>query len=99
MLTILSFSVVNTPTNLKKSSEYSTYIKLAWDHEGEVDEFIIYWRTDIGMEYNISTANDDTKYKLEDLTPATLYYISVAAVYGGDVSERSESIYEGTSNI
>ena len=93
-----SFPAVNAPSNLRELIPFSDRILLTWDHEGEVDEFIIYWRTESGMEYNISTANDNTKYTLRDLTPATMYYISVAAVLGGDLSERSESIHEGTGN-
>ena len=65
---------------------------MKWDHTGEVDKFVIYWNTEDGMEYNMRTTKH--MYKIEDLTPATEYYVSVAAVFGSDISERS--IYKYT---
>ena len=92
------FSAVNIPLNLRRISARKTTIELAWNQEGNVDKFILYWKTESGTEYNISTQTNRTTIYLQHptLTPATMYYISVAAVSGGDISERSETIYKGT---
>ena len=89
---------VNRPSNLDKISARRQTIELGWEQEGIVDNFIVYWKTESGTEYNISTQTNRTTIYLQhpSLTPATVYYISVAAVRGGSISERSETIYEGT---
>ena len=74
-------------------------LTLAWLHVNTPpDYYIIYWKTDNGPEYNVSTPSDDNSYILNDdsLTPATMYYISVTAVTWHNTSDRSNTIYAGT---
>ena len=58
-----------------------------------IDEFIIYWKTEHGPEYNISTGSNQTEYHLYDkITSATWYYISLVAVAGEETSNRSDML-------
>ena len=63
-----------------------------------VDNFTIYWEVEHGSEYDITISVDETSFLLDDasLTPATMYYISMAAVVGFNTSSRSSTIFAGT---
>ena len=66
---------------------------LYWSQEDVVDNFILYWKTEHGPEYNISTESSQTYFFLHDdrITLATWYYISLVAVAGEETSNRSDT--------
>ena len=79
--------------------EWEGELYLSWNQEGVVEEFILYWKIENGVEYNISTDSSQTEFTLSDckLTPATWYYISLVAVVGEETSNRSHILRVGTS--
>ena len=76
-------------------------MRFRWDQEGAVDAYLIFWKIENGTDHNIRFGSIYNDYSLNDpsLTPATMYYISLAAVLGMDVSDRSETIYRGTGTL
>ena len=74
-------------------------LSLAWlQVNTPPDYYNIYWKTENGNEYSVTTPSDDNSYILNDdsLTAATMYYISVTAVTWYKTSDRSNIIYVGT---
>ena len=71
---------------------------LSWNQDRLVDEFLIYWETETGTEYNTSTDSNQTEFTVSDsrITSATWYYISLVAVAGEETSNRSDTLRIGT---
>ena len=72
---------------------------LDWDVTKIANAFEIYWTTGSDPEQIIRSENGVGRYALQNLSPATMYNISVAAVFGTITSERSEVLYKGTGMI
>ena len=76
-------------------------LSIWWNQDGVVDQFIIYWKTKNGPEYNISTGNNVTRFAIRDdrIMSATYYYISVVAVAGEETSNRSDTERAKTGKV
>ena len=71
---------------------------LSWNQDSLVEEFLIYWETETGTEYNTSTDSNQTEFTVSDcrITSATWYHISLVAVAGEETSNRSDTLRIGT---
>ena len=75
------------------------HFDLGWTQDGEFEEFIVYWKTENGPEYNTSSQtdynvhDDEIIYRLRDdrITSGTWYYVSLVAVAGEETSSRSNT--------
>ena len=91
--------VIPPPSEIEVIDASESQLSLAWIKVNTPpDYYIIYWRTDNGPEYNVTTSSDDNSYILNDdrLTPATMYYISATAVTWYNTSDPSNTTYAGT---
>ena len=99
---LLFISAIPPPSDLLAVKGWEVYyFDLYWNQEGPIDEFVVYWKTDHGPEYNMSTGSSETSYRLSDrrITPATWYYISLQAVAGEETSDRSDTISAASSQF
>ena len=90
-------SVVHPPSDLFVTYALESELLLTWYQIGEVDHFTLYWKAEHGSEYNMTIPGNETVVLLNDsLTPATMFYISLAAVIGFHTSSRSHTVLAAT---